>query len=49
MLCLQVTILTICIEYNTECTVTEGGTIAPASKMFGEIVEYPYGDVTTKC
>ena len=28
----------ICIEYNTECTVTEGGTIALASKMFGEIV-----------
>ena len=28
----------ICIEYNNECTVTEGGTVALASKMFGEIV-----------
>ena len=37
----------ICIEYNTECTVTEGGTIALASKMFGEIVRrLPDGDVT---
>ncbi|MCI8521474.1 MAG: DNA polymerase III subunit beta [Clostridia bacterium] len=37
----------ICIEYNTKCTVTEGGTIAIASKMFGEIVRrLPEGDVT---
>ena len=37
----------ICIEYNTNCTVTEGGTIALASKMFGEIVRrLPEGDVT---
>lgn len=37
----------ICIEYNTQCTVTEGGTIAIASKMFGEIVRrLPEGDVT---
>lgn len=37
----------LCIEYNTECTVTEGGTIALASKMFGEIVRrLPEGDVT---
>lgn len=37
----------ICIEYNTKCTVTEGGTIALASKMFGEIIRrLPEGDVT---
>lgn len=37
----------LCIEYNTECLVTEGGTIAIASKMFGEIVRrLPEGDVT---
>lgn len=37
----------LCIEYNTKCTVTEGGTIAIASKMFGEIVRrLPEGDVT---
>ena len=37
----------ICIEYNSECTVSEGGTIALASKMFGEIVRrLPEGDVT---
>ncbi len=37
----------LCIEYNTKCTVTEGGTIALASKMFGEIVRrLPEGDVT---
>lgn len=37
----------ICIEYNTECSVSEGGTIALASKMFGEIVRrLPEGDVT---
>lgn len=37
----------LCIEYNTECSVTEGGTIALASKMFGEIVRrLPEGDVT---
>ena len=28
----------LCIEYNVQCFVTEGGTIALASKMFGEIV-----------
>lgn len=39
--------LEICIEYNTECTVYEGGTVALASKMFGEIVRrMPDGDVT---
>ena len=37
----------LCIEYNTKCTATEGGTIALASKMFGEIVRrLPEGDVT---
>ncbi|MBQ2670957.1 MAG: DNA polymerase III subunit beta [Clostridia bacterium] len=37
----------LCIEYNSECFVTEGGTIALASKMFGEIVRrLPEGDVT---
>lgn len=37
----------LCIEYNTQCSVTEGGTIALASKMFGEIVRrLPEGDVT---
>lgn len=37
----------LCIEYNTTCTVTEGGTIALESKMFGEIVRrLPEGDVT---
>lgn len=37
----------LCIEYNTKCTVTEGGTIALESKMFGEIVRrLPEGDVT---
>lgn len=37
----------ICIEYNSECQVSEGGTIALASKMFGEIVrKLPDGDVT---
>lgn len=37
----------LCIEYNTECLVTEGGTISIASKMFGEIVRrLPEGDVT---
>lgn len=37
----------LCIEYNTQCPVTEGGTIALASKMFGEIVRrLPEGDVT---
>lgn len=36
----------ICIEYNTECNVSEGGTIALVSKMFGEIVRrLPDGDV----
>lgn len=37
----------LCIEYNSECFVTEGGTIALASKMFGEIIRrLPEGDVT---
>ena len=37
----------LCIEYNVQCFVTEGGTIALASKMFGEIVRrLPEGDVT---
>lgn len=37
----------LCIEYNTECNVDEGGTVALASKMFGEIVRrLPEGDVT---
>ena len=37
----------ICVEYNAVCNVTEGGTIALASKMFGEIVRrLPEGDVT---
>lgn len=37
----------LCIEYNTQCSVTEGGTVALASKMFGEIVRrLPEGDVT---
>lgn len=37
----------ICIEYNSQCQVSEGGTIALASKMFGEIVrKLPDGDVT---
>jgi len=36
----------LCVEYNNECTVTEGGTVALASKMFGEIVRrLPDGDV----
>lgn len=39
----------ICIEYNTKCNVNEGGTVALASKMFGEIVRrLPEGDVTIK-
>ncbi len=39
--------LDLCIEYNTKCEVLEGGTIALASKMFGEIVRrLPDGDVT---
>ena len=37
----------LCIEYNTKCTVMEGGTIALASKMFGDIVRrLPEGDVS---
>ena len=39
--------LDLCIEYNTKCNVSEGGSIALASKMFGEIVRsMPDGDVT---
>ena len=39
--------LDLCIEYNAKCNVTEGGTIALASRMFGEIVRsMPDGDVT---
>ncbi len=30
--------LDLCIEYNDECQITEGGCIAISSKMFGEIV-----------
>ncbi len=37
----------LCIEYNAQCNVPEGGTIALASRMFGEIVRsMPDGDVT---
>lgn len=39
--------LDLCIEYNTVCNVPEGGTIALASKMFGEIIRrLPDGDVS---
>lgn len=39
--------LDLCIEYNAKCMVSEGGTIAIASRMFGEIVRsMPDGDVT---
>jgi DNA polymerase-3 subunit beta len=39
--------LDLCIEYNTQCTVPEGGTIALTSKMFGEIIRrLPEGDVS---
>ena len=39
--------LDLCIEYNTKCNVSEGGSIALTSKMFGEIVRsMPDGDVT---
>lgn len=39
--------LDLCIEYNTQCSVSTGGTIALASKMFGEIVRrLPEGDVS---
>ncbi|MCI5604158.1 MAG: DNA polymerase III subunit beta [Clostridia bacterium] len=39
--------LDLCIEYNAVCNVTEGGTIALASKMFGEIIRrLPDGDVS---
>lgn len=37
----------LCIEYNGKCDVEEGGTIALASRMFGEIVRsMPDGNVT---
>ncbi len=37
----------LCIEYNSQCSVLEGGTIALTSKMFGDIVRrLPEGDVT---
>ena len=37
----------LCIEYNTKCQVSEGGTIALASKMFGEIIRrLPDGNVS---
>lgn len=37
----------LCIEYNSKCNVTEGGTIALTSKMFGEIIRrLPEGDVS---
>ena len=38
--------LDLCIEYNAKCNVTEGGTIALASRMFGEIIRrFPDDDV----
>lgn len=38
--------LDICVEYKTEANVTEPGTIAISSKMFGEIIRrFPSGDV----
>ena len=37
----------LCIEYNTDCTVTEGGNVAIASRMFGDIVRrLPDGSVS---
>ncbi len=37
----------LCIEYNTDCTVTEGGNVAIASRMFGDIVRrLPEGSVS---
>lgn len=39
--------LDLCIEYDAKCDVSEGGTIALASRMFGEIVRsMPDGNVT---
>ena len=39
--------LDLCIEYNAKCIVSEGGTIAVASRMFGDIIRsMPDGDVT---
>lgn len=39
--------LELCIEYHLDCNVPEGGSIALASRMFGEIVRrLPDGDVT---
>lgn len=39
--------LDLCIEYNAQCNVSEGGVIALTSKMFGEIVRrLPEGTVT---
>ncbi len=41
--------LDLCIEYTTQCNVVTGGTIALASKMFGEIVRsLPEGDVSVE-
>ena len=37
----------LCIEYNLKCNVTESGTIALASKIFGDIIrKLPEGDVS---
>lgn len=37
----------LCIEYSVDCTVTEGGNIALASRMFGDIVRrLPEGSVS---
>ena len=37
----------LCIEYNTDCVVTEGGEIALGSKMFGDIVRrMPEGNIS---
>ncbi len=39
--------LDLCIEYNAKCNVSEGGSVALASRMLGEIVRsMPDGNVT---
>lgn len=39
--------LDLCIEYNEECNIIEGGSIAISSKMFGEIIrKLPDSDVS---